>query len=215
MPDADRLAVLSPVPSSSFGWALGSVQHNGVSVELLGFEHPLISLEALPEGPSMTIAFSGAAAEDVLPWGAAAWEAVEAAVGRLNPDSGQLLLRGHHGHVLADAPACLGWLDHCQKSDLACGVALAPASMLAASMLELKEEHLVRMFEYLGRRCGAVIIEDLVQDDDGEHGAALVGEGILPGSLIGELLDRHVPAETPIFVLASGVEVATRWLWQD
>ena len=192
------------------GWATGAIQ----DLKLLGSQDALTAISGLPDG-IVTIAYSGPAGEGLLPWGTEAWKCLEGSVGELVAGSGQLLLRGHHEHVLADAPACLGWLDRCQESGHGCGIALSPASMLAPAMLETMEDHLVRMFEYLGPRCQAVIIEDLHLSDGGAIRGVTVGKGILKGSLVGQLLDTHVPDSVPVVVQAVDLKEAQKWLWPD
>ncbi|MEE2907530.1 MAG: hypothetical protein VX527_06805 [Planctomycetota bacterium] len=163
----------------------------------------------------MTIAFSGPASGDLLPWGARAWRDLEDAVRRLAPGPGQLLLRGHHKHILADGPACLRWLDHCSETSLSCGIALTPASMLAASMIDARDDHLTRLFEYLGPRCDAVILEDVTHLDDETIQGLAVGSGLLDGGLVGRLLEANVPGDIPVVVHAADLEQAERWLWPD
>ena len=81
-------------------------------------------------------------------------------------------------------------------------------------MMDTLDEHLERMFDYLGGRAEAVIIEDL-QPVDEELVGQVAGEGLLPGEVMGRLIDQYVPLQTPIIVQASTLESARGWLWPN
>jgi hypothetical protein len=153
-----------------------------------------------------------------VPWGRRAWRELEKRIEAIGSQADRILLRPRVGHVLADAPACLGWLN--QEPPPVCGVALAPASMLVTEMVPHLNEHLDRMFEYLGARAGVVILEDvrIVGADEAPGGGGglvpcLPGGGLLDGPRLGGLIDRCVPATTPVCVLGSDLDAAERWLW--
>ena len=188
------------------GWCCGTARSPEGSVHCLAGTPSHLPAAGLPES-GLTIMFPGSPRTG-LPWAQGAWEELVAQVEALDVTGG-LLLRGHHGHVLSDAPACLRWLE--ADSDRA-GVALSPASMLAPSMLADVEDHLVRMFEYLGSRAGAVVLEDLGSGEDDLHGLP-AGEGLLPGPLLGTLLEELVPEAVPIVIRTGASLAAASWLW--
>ncbi|MCH2133623.1 MAG: hypothetical protein MK116_07720 [Phycisphaerales bacterium] len=200
MADRTDRVILSVSEASPGGWLTGEID----GIRLVAEDVPLADLEVTTD---VIIAFPGRPTEG-LSWGSAAWNWLDEVVGQYPGDG--LLLRGHHQQVMADGPACLRWLDHGPEGS---GIALAPASMLAPSMLEARDEHLMRMFEYCGARSEVVILED-VADGEEIQGRPL-GEGILPGPLVGRLIDAHVPRETPVLVRADDPEVARAWLWPE
>ena len=198
---------------SGTGWASGQICIGSHGFRLLDIQTPVSRLEPGACAEDLTVVFSGASQAEI-PWGPESWEHLTAAVQSVAPQSGQMAMRGHHGEVLADAPACLGWLDRAQRMGLEVGIALSPASMLVSSMMSTLEEHLERMFDYLGARAKVVIIEDLAEDAGGLVGK-VAGQGLLPGAILGGMIDQHVPPETPLIIHAASPDSARRWLWPN
>ncbi|MBG80030.1 MAG: hypothetical protein CMJ39_04870 [Phycisphaerae bacterium] len=210
--DPDRILMVTGGQETP-GWATGSFEEGLMAFNLLDFDCPVTGLQQGSCVEGLTVAFSGPSQAEI-PWGAQSWETLTETIKSLDPQPGVLAMRGHHDHVLADAPACLGWLDRSQRLGLEVGVALTPASMLVPAMMSNLDEHLERMFDYLGPRASVVIIEDLVEGDDGMacHSA---GQGLLPGVTMGQLIDRFVPLETPVIVHSLDLESARGWLWPN
>ncbi|MFO0826902.1 MAG: hypothetical protein U0572_02040 [Phycisphaerales bacterium] len=115
-----------------------------------------------------------------------------------------LCFRPHVRHVLSDVPSCVSFLRERQGQPFE--VALSPADLLTRAMLGDVEDHVTRAFEALGPLASIVLLHDAVPDESPEcdvHRPVPLGRGVLPASLIVELLRRHVPATTPV-VLAPG-----------
>ena len=210
--DVERL-LLATGSESGAGWASGQVCNGSHGFRLLDIQTPVGRLEPGACAENLTVVFSGVSQAEI-PWGPESWEELTSAVKSVGSLPGLMAMRGHHAEVLADAPACLGWLDRAQRMGLEVGVALAPSSMLVPSMMATLEEHLERMFDYLGARAKVVIIEDLREEAD-ELLGQIAGEGLLPGATLGGLIDQYVPRETPVIVHAASLESAQAWLWPN
>ena len=209
-----RLNIL-PGRGSDSGWVQGRVEMGAAALVCLGHsDDPPTSL-SFPE-QDLVVAFSGRP-RGPIPWGAEAWDRFTESMALLSEEqSSRLILRASAGHVLADAPACMGWLDRQRDEPNAVGVALTPASMLVPAQLANLEEHFDRMFHYLSARSRLIIIEDAVPDSRGTSmRGRLVGEGDLPGSLLGEMIDTFVDPKTPVLVHARDDSSARSWLWPD
>ncbi len=119
-----------------------------------------------------------------------------------------LCFRPHHRHVLGDVHASVKLL-----RDRAGGpfeVLLAPADLLAPSMLPQAEDHLARMFAHLGPIAAGVLLTDIAPDPAGAQTGLFTerrfGEGVLPTALVAELLARHVPPEIPLILLPGALD---------
>ena len=119
---------------------------------------------------------------------------------------GACLIRPRTDHVLSDVPSTKLFLR--EYSSESAGLALGPASMLTPNMLRDAEDHLSRIFEALGASARMVLLEDL--DETGR--AVPLGEGVLPGSLIGSLIQTHVPEGVAVGGLADHKNDVCRWL---
>lgn len=115
----------------------------------------------------------------------------------------------HARHVLNDPHSSATFLE--QRDDQPFEIALAPASMLEASMLETIAEHLERTFERLGAACSLLILSD-VQSDGDQLTMVPLGQGEMPRDLLLELIERHVPAQTPIVLQPGDLDEQMRWL---
>lgn len=117
-----------------------------------------------------------------------------------------LCFRPHHRHVLGDVHASVRLLR--ERAGEPFEVLLAPADMLAPSMLETVEDHLVRMFAHLGPVAAAVLLEDVRRTPETEETGLLercpFGEGALPLDVVRRLLAEFVRTETPVILLAGG-----------
>lgn len=120
-------------------------------------------------------------------------------------------IRPHARHVTSDVPSCQHFLN--SRADSVMTLAFDPAAMLEPSMLSALDEHLPRMFQTLGERATMVLLSDAAVDAAGDSIAVMQpGRGVMPGAMLRELVQRHVPTETPI-VLAGGSAASMRaWL---
>lgn len=119
-----------------------------------------------------------------------------------------LCFRPHHRHVLGDVHASVKFL-----RDRAGGpfeILLSPADLLAPSMLGQAEDHLTRMFAHLGPVAAGVLLADCAGTaetaETGLFSTVRLGEGVLPGALLGQLIAEFVPAETPVLLLPGAVD---------
>ena len=81
--------------------------------------------------------------------------------------------------------------------------------MMAESMLDERDDHLVRIFEFAAAHASLLILEDL---DSDVMRAAHAGEGSLDGELLGQLIATHLPPHVPIIAAANNLAAATHWL---
>jgi len=120
----------------------------------------------------------------------------------------------HSRHVLSDAQSCLSLLREHDGGPFE--IALSPATMLEASMLNDLEDHLARMFQSLGGQCALVMLSDVAEslDDEGEPMCESVplGQGRLPRELVRGLIREHVPATTPIVLRPQQIASQLEWL---
>ncbi len=115
----------------------------------------------------------------------------------------------HARHVLNDPHSSTTFLEHREGQPFE--IALAPMALLEATMLDTIAEHLERTFERLGGVCSLLMLSDVQQDD--EHLKAVpLGQGIVPREFLLGLIDRYVPAETPIVLQPGELDSQLRWL---
>ncbi|MDP7029928.1 MAG: hypothetical protein QF733_06885 [Phycisphaerales bacterium] len=138
--------------------------------------------------------------EDPRTWLPGSWESLKAAT-----FNAPALLRPHACHVVSDGLSCARLVTEGGR------LALSPASMVHASMKADADDHLIRIFEMAGPHASLLILEDLQRD--GIHGAS-AGRGCLPGSLLGHLINRHLPPQVPVIVAADEPAEAMAWLGQ-
>jgi hypothetical protein len=78
-------------------------------------------------------------------------------------------------------------------------------------MLGQAEDHLTRMFAHLGPVAAGVLLADCASaaetPETGLFSTVRLGQGSLPGPLLGRLLAEFVPAETPVLLLPGAVEL--------
>lgn len=125
-----------------------------------------------------------------------------------------LCFRPHARHVLSDVKGCRDFL--ARRTGQSFEIALAPASMLEASMLERIDDHLERFFAGLGSVAAMVILEDVrpaqPADDDRPLERVALGEGIFSATRLRSLLREHVSPETPVVLRGATLEAQRRWL---
>lgn len=123
-----------------------------------------------------------------------------------------VLLRPHHAHILSDVPGTRSLLAHRGPRP----VALDVAALLTPSMASDAAPHLDRIMHGLGPMAGVVLLSDVCIGEDGSVHACAMGEGMLPGRVLGEAVTRwlepDLPAEVIVGVMASDVDAAARWL---
>lgn len=193
------------------GWASGLLGESGLSIHLHEIGTP-VTADRNDAQADIQVFFSGET-EGAIPWGVGAWESLQKRVMEANGGGGRMLLRPHHRHVLADAPACRHWLFSKEPDPPACGVALSPASILVGSMVDAWEDHIGRLFEFIGDSSGAVILEDFHLSDSGEIQSVTMGSGRLDGGLVGSMIRTHVPSDVPVIIDAGSIDEAKSWLW--
>ena len=194
------------------GWSSGHLLESGLSICLHEIDTPVAALQDAPES-DIHVFFSGET-KGAIPWAVDGWQSLEKQVTEAREGgSGRLLLRPHHRHVLADAPACRHWLFSREPEPPICDIALSPTSILVDAMLESHQDHIERLFEFVGESSGVVIVEDFQRSDTGEVQCIAPGSGLLDGALMGSLIRDHVPAATPVVVHAGSIVEAKSWLW--
>lgn len=112
-----------------------------------------------------------------------------------------LCFRPHHRHVVGDVHAAVRLLR--ERAGGPFEVLLAPADLLATSMLRDVEDHLARAFAHLGPVAAAVLLEDVRRPatgagDDARLETVPFGDGELPHAVVARLLAEHVPETTPV-----------------
>ena len=119
-----------------------------------------------------------------------------------------LCFRPHHRHVIGDVHACMQLLR--ERAADPFEILLSPADMLAPSMLANAEDHLGRMFAHLGPVAAAVLVADVRPTAETAETGLLercpMGEGVLPTTLVGQLIADHLPPETPVILLPGAHE---------
>lgn len=166
----------------------------------------LLEPGAWPEGSPRVLAFTGSlsGALDVgdlrnwMPAGIEACRTALSAARSLADEQGQrLVIVPHALHLISDLHSTLRLL----REHQGIGVALAPAALLTASMLEHAGDHLARILGTLGPVADAIILHDLARtlDADGEPSvrACAWGHGVLDASLV----TAHLPSEVPVLTL--------------
>jgi len=118
----------------------------------------------------------------------------------------------HARHVLNDAQSCCAFLERRGQGPFA--VAMDPASMIEPSMMPTVADHLARMFDMLGSRCAMVMLSDVVVsgDDEPEVTSVPLGQGVLPRDVVLELLQTHLPSETPVVLQPGKLDGQLAWL---
>jgi hypothetical protein len=123
----------------------------------------------------------------------------------------RICFRPHSRHVLSDPPSCLKFLD--DHAGELFDIALAPALMFEPGMLDDIDDHLERMFAMLGPRCAMVLLRDVTADEDGDMCVSVpLGRGRMPRDLVGSLIERCVPAATPIVLTSEELREQAGWL---
>ncbi len=174
------------------------------------------------------VAWSGTLAEGLFdddprtwgPAGHAAFNSMHASVAPMLLElDARLLLRPHARHVLNDVASTRTALRSLDGQPF--GLALAPTSLLTATMLDRIEEHLERIFEGLGKEAHLLIIDDLVAMPTSEDESVLprpvaLGDGLLPRPLVLELMARHLKPGVPIVLgSASAARPSDSMEWLD
>ncbi len=169
-------------------------------------DHVLHDHDLLRDGvPDGGCCWSGSLAEEGEPplvWLSRGWDRLR---DRLS-GPGRCLIRPRTDHVLSDVPSTQIFLRELAGERVS--LALGPASMLTPGMLRDAEDHLKRIFEALGSSTKLVLLEDL--DESGRP--VPLGDGVLPGGLIGSLIQTHVPGNVAVGGLADRDDHVARWL---
>ena len=165
----------------------------------------LLEPGAWPEPTPRVLAFTGSLSGstdegDLRNWMPAGIEACRSALGSARThaeDRGQrLVIVPHALHLVSDLHSTLRLL----REHQGVGVALAPAALLTASMLEHAGDHLARILGTLGPVADAIILHDLARcvDGDGEPSVkpCAWGHGVLDAALVASLMPAGVPALT-------------------
>ncbi len=211
------------MPSGAFGSSCESlILRHGAADEVLGCRvsgNPLAEArdgaattqgwEFDPELPgSRLISWSGTFAEefdgvDPRNWMAPGKTALDAFCARVRPalerHEWTVCFQPHARHVLSDARSCRDFL--ARHAGQPFELALSPASMLEASMLDRAEEHLERLISTLGPLASVVMLEDVRASGAGLERVPL-GEGVLPLGVMRELVVEHVSASVPVVLRA-------------
>jgi hypothetical protein len=145
-------------------------------------------------------------ARDVRTWGPEGMKALEsacdAALERIGPAGGRLLLRPHARHVLSDVQRCLTFM--LKRSEQPIGLLLDPTAMLDASMLAKASDHLRRSIETLAPMADAAWLANIAgtgtdeDDEDAPLAPAPLHQGLIAPPVVLELIRRYTPAQTPI-----------------
>jgi hypothetical protein len=91
-------------------------------------------------------------------------------------------------------------------------IVFSPAMLLEPSMLRDAEDHLRRVFDQLGSKCTMLLLSDAVVDEvTGLCRPVPLGEGVLPGELLRELVQSRVPAEVPVVLRDESTDSQVRW----
>ncbi len=123
-----------------------------------------------------------------------------------------VLLRPHHAHILSDVPGTRSMLEgRCPRP-----VALDVGALLTSSMALDAAPHLDRIVHGLGPMADAILLGDLRIDESGHPVACPMGEGILPGGVLGDsitqLFAHGVSDDVVVGVMAVDIDAAARWL---
>lgn len=162
----------------------------------------LLEPGAWPEPTPRVLAFTGSLSGstdegDLRNWMPAGIETCRSALGSARTraeDRGQrLVIVPHALHLVSDLHSTLRLL----REHQGVGVALAPASLLTASMLEHAGDHLARIIGTLGPVADAIILHDLARcvDLDGEPAvrACAWRSDVLDATLVASLLPPGIP----------------------
>ncbi|MEQ8850909.1 MAG: hypothetical protein RIB32_03910 [Phycisphaerales bacterium] len=138
-------------------------------------------------------------------WGEAAQQRFNAFCAELAPQlqraGRRILFRTHARHVLCDPPRCLKMLEQWGgTSDAAAfGIAFDPVSLLEPDMLPHADDHLDRLFRFLGPVADALYLGNAHIDDDRVIPAPLHDGPLDPDRLLA-LAREHLPPQTPVIL---------------
>jgi len=165
----------------------------------------LLEPGAWPEGAPRVLAFTGSLSGshdegDLRNWMPAGIEACRSALAtalaRAQDRRQRLVIVPHALHLVSDLHSTLRLL----REHQGIGVAIAPAALLTASMLEHADDHLTRILGTLGPIADAIILHDLARcvDLDGEPAvrACAWRSGVLDATLVASLLPPGIPVLT-------------------
>ena len=165
----------------------------------------LLEPGAWPEAAPRVLAFTGSLsgspdAGDLRNWMPAGIEACRSALGsartRAEERGQRLVIVPHALHLVSDLHSTLRLL----REHQGIGVAIAPAALLTAGMVEHAGDHLTRILGTLGPIADAIILHDLARcvDLDGEPAvrACAWRSGVLDATLVASLLPPGIPVLT-------------------
>jgi len=171
-------------------------------------------LEGEPDHDGRCAVFSGSLGESRFDADVRSWlpGARETLAQHLSACPADVLLRPHHAHILSDVPGTRSMLNgRCPRP-----VALDVGALLTPSMALDAAPHLDRIMHGLGPMAGAILLSDLRIDEAGHAVACSMGEGILPGGVLGDSmtqwLDPALSGDVVIGVMACDIDTAARWL---
>ena len=198
---------ITPLKNTTCTWAVRAKQ-------------PLLSPHwTWPQHEGLVLARSGSLASDneMAPWqvwsnaGHEAFsQSLQNALDQKHTNQ-KLCLLPNTSDVISDLPGALG-IAMSGREDLS--VALAPSQMLTVTMLASINDHLLRMFEVLGQRCGLVYLTDCRQVDEVLVPCPL-GQGVLCKDLVGDLLRDWISPKCPVVILSEDVSNQLAWLGQE
>lgn len=117
----------------------------------------------------------------------------------------KILFQPHARHVLSDYSICLKFMQEHKGEPF--GIALAPSDLIEPVMAEDIDDHMLRIFEYLGSLTKTVILSDVAISENGnDMVAALPGEGLVDFSLIGKLLLESVADDAGVILTGAAAE---------
>lgn len=198
---------ITPLENPTCTWAVHAKQ-------------PLLSPHwTWPQHEGLVLAQSGSLVSDneMAPWqvwsnaGHEAFDqSLQTALGEKHANQ-KLCLLPNTSDVISDLPGVLG-IAMSGREDLS--VALAPSQMLTVTMLASINDHLLRMFEVLGGRCGLVYLTDCRQVDEALVQCPL-GQGVLCKDLVRDLLRDWISPKCPVVILSEDVSNQLAWLGQE
>lgn len=187
------------------------------SLHLEGSYNPIadhVLPAGIPDNTATLICWSGTLADELFArdprnWGPVGFEALHAAMRGLEfaalRGEFRVLFRTHARHVLNDPTRCQAFL--AELGGRPFGIAFDPASMFEESMLRDAEDHLQRMFESLGPRCGCVILGNVqppqgaLNEDEAPMKSMPLWNGVLPARTLLKLTQALVPANIPVLIV--------------
>jgi len=135
-------------------------------------------------------------------WGPEAWAALgrwcDGVRSELDGAGRRVLLRPHARHVLSDVQRCVRFFD--ERAGQPFGLALEPSALFEPSMLETADDHLTRIFTFLGPRAAVLIRTDAAPGVDAADPMSRppLGKGVLNAALYSALAADHQPPNTPV-----------------